>query len=153
MFCHPHPRWSPSPQNFRCSIADIWLQVFETLSRLFKTCERLKRLHCHSGAKELQKSQNFPQTEVPISCLHRESHSCHAKNEANGNAVHHRYRAVSKLSSRRLRISHESHSSGRSPRLFNPSLHFRHFYEVVAKGQSFMSSEGDSRVPEVRVST
>lgn len=55
-----------------------------------------------------------------------------------------------KLSSRRLCTSYEIHSSGRSSSPFNPSLHFRHFYEVIAKAQPFMSSEGDSRVPEIR---
>lgn len=49
-------------------------------------------------------------------------------------------------------MSHEIRSSGRPPSPFNPSLNFRHFYEVVAKAQSFMSLEGD-RVPEVCVST
>lgn len=49
-------------------------------------------------------------------------------------------------------MSHEIRSSGRPPSPFNPSLNFRHFYEVVAKAQSFMSLEGDSRVPEVCVS-
>ena len=46
-------------------------------------------------------------------------------------------------------MSHEINSPGRSPSPFNPSLHFKHFYEVVAK--SIMSSEEDSRVPEVCV--
>lgn len=50
-------------------------------------------------------------------------------------------------------MSHEICSSWRSPRPFNPSLPFRHFYEVVAKAQAFVSSEGDSRVPDVCVGT
>lgn len=52
MFGPSHPKWSPSPQTFICSVDDICPEVFEAFQRFFFwTCVSLERLHCHSGAE------------------------------------------------------------------------------------------------------